>query len=299
MSFKYINPGLPKLWGLSCGWKNSNTYNPINGFAFSESSSFSPLMTLPSDINEVWIKVGIYPYNAKLYKDYPVYVCIGSGSNKQGIALDNQQFMIMANNTRWVNKSVNMFPEVYYNALIHAVQGDNGYVECFINGKRIGIYNGNVSFGDNTVYAVTYSSYNTIYISNIIISDTEVKPTEEVYLLTAKTTTTDMVQTSESNNPQVFTADTAGQTIIQTIDTDALATKIGTNNIKVTGIGLGSHPIYYAGESLSHVGIMVNDIEEEVQEITTGTNDGLCWSRVADYNFNDLKTLKLGFKAKE
>lgn len=298
MSFKVMNPGLPRLWGITnVGWIWNTKYNPINGVVFNSQNRDISLYSVPSSCNEVWIKAGIYISDMR--GDYNTWFCINTGSYRHGIHISNYKMWLMANNTKYSNCTVSVAKDQYLRVLIHVVYGSNGYVEVFVDGKRIGIYRGNVTKGDNTLYMCNYASYVEFLPSNFIISDTEIKTSEEVYILSAKTTETDMTESTDSDNNLIFMADTAEQTLLRTIDTDALSTKIGSTNIKVTNVGIGAAPIYYEGEGLSHVAFMMNDIEQEVQEITTSTEGGICFNHAVDYNLEDLKTLKLGFRAKE
>ena len=302
-NFKIINPGLPKLFGLSdMTYIANNTYNPINGVSFNTFSSDRRQICLFPACEEIWIKAGLYFTDFLISNNNSAEeLTIGAGSSGLGVCVYKDTLCLFNKGTYYTNSALTyrLSAQVYYNILFHAQSGSNGYIEAFVDGKRTGILHDQIAINNTLYMRNRHVSDYKCYLSNIIISNTEIKPTEEVYILDAKQTETDMTETSDSDNPHIYTATSPEQTLLQTVDADALATKIGTNKLRVTGIGVGANPIYYEGEDLTNVAFMVNDEEKEVAQLTTNTDGGLTFGCEADLSFNDLQTLKLGWKAKQ
>ena len=89
------------------------------------------------------------------------------------------------------------------------------------------------------------------YLSNVIISDTEISPKEQVIALPTSETVTDMT----SGETGIYIADAVNQTLLQTVDMSTLIENYGASSA-VTGIALVGNPAYTTGTALaSMIGI--------------------------------------------
>lgn len=293
MSFKHINPGYSKVYGLTVSTVNSAEYNPINGVAINCGVS-GTIFDLPSDCNEIWIKFGTVFLGSTRVSNQAFG--IGSAiSNVTGLIWNNGSSKVLSIAINGNEAAPFFTPTLgqYYNIVLHIRNGNNGLIRAFVDGKCVFVYNGAVSLANRSIYVANGSNYNVNYISNIIISDTEISPTEEVYILTPSNTEATM---SESDG--IYTATEAGQTLKQSIDVDSLTTKVGASNIKISGIGVGSDSFYYDGEGLTRVASMRNDVEQEVIELSTDTSNAVVSTWQEDLSAAELANLKVGWKAK-
>ena len=294
MSFKHINPGYSKVYGLNVSTVKNTQYNPINGVAINRGVK-ETIFDLPSDCNEIWIKFGTVFVDASRVSTQ--VFGIGSAlSNVTGLIWRNLSSSVLSLAINGNEIAPFFTPTLwqYYNIVLHIRNGNNGLIRAFVDGKCVFVYNGAVSWANRSIYVANGYNYNANYISNIIISDTEISPTEEVYVLTPSNTEATM---SESDG--IYTATEAGQTLKQSIDVNSLTAKVGTSNIKISGIGVGSDSIYYDGEGLTRAASMRNDTEQEVIELSTDTSSAVVSTWQEDLSVAELANLKVGWKAKE
>ena len=90
-----------------------------------------------------------------------------------------------------------------------------------------------------------YSRTEDILISNLILSDEEISPREQVIILPVQATQTDMTDCSDGS----YEAMAANQEILQTVDVVALSAQYGADS-RVTGISLLGNPAYRTAEGL-------------------------------------------------
>ena len=84
-----------------------------------------------------------------------------------------------------------------------------------------------------------------ILISNLILSDEEISPREQVITLPVKETQTNMTDCGDGS----YEATAANQEILQTVDVTSLITQYGADS-RVTGISLIGNPAYRTAEGL-------------------------------------------------
>ena len=84
-----------------------------------------------------------------------------------------------------------------------------------------------------------------ILISNLILSDEEISPREQVITLPVKETQTNMTDYGDGS----YEATAANQELLQTVDVAALSTQYGGDS-RVTGISLLGNPAYRTAEGL-------------------------------------------------
>ena len=286
MSFKYINPGYAELLAeSSMTTSKSATYNPINGIVLRGSGG--GYYHLPADCDEVWVKFGFYCDNSY---GWQLNCYIGSNQGTNGFyrySKDDSKAYFQGKSTKI--QSVTDF--AYHTVWMHCKAGSDGMLEIFVDGIEVFSGTGAVTWANQYVYFK--SSYSYLSISNIIISDHEITKSEEVYILTAKTTETDM---SEANG--VYTASAENQYMRQTVDVDALKAKAGSDAVSVTGLAVAAVPAYTDGEGLSALAATKNDTEMETVVLSTNSKAGILASWDETMSAETLSNIKLGWKSK-
>ena len=286
MPFKYINPGYAELFaGSSLTTSKSAVYNPANGVSFPGNGD--GYCHFPADCGEIWVKFGFYSgtnYN------YQISCYIGSNQGKNGFyrySKDDSRAYFQGTSTKILNTT----DYAYHSVWMHCKAGSDGLLEILVDGVEAFSKTGAVTWANPYVYFKSANS--SLFVSNIIISDHEIAKSEEVYLLTPKTTETDM---SESNG--VYTADTEGQYVRQTVDIAALKTKAGSDTVSITGLAVASVPAYTEGEGLSSLAATKNEEEMETVALSSNTKAGIVVSWDETMSADALSNLKLGWKAK-
>ena len=100
-------------------------------------------------------------------------------------------------------------------------------------------------YGSSEKTITVYSRTEDILISNLILSDEEISPREQVILLPIQSTQTNMTGCGDGS----YEATAAGQEILQTVDTASLIAQYGADS-RVTGISLLGNPAYRTAEGL-------------------------------------------------
>lgn len=290
MSFKHINPGYSEIYNTNKATVQNEQYNPINGVSLGlglEQTIFS----LPSDCNEVWLKCGICV--TSLSSSYTAYIGIGGNSGyMDGVSFIGTGICPVICGDRQTNYTHPIGKGEYHKLIIHCINGSSGLLEIFLDGICIYTYTGDVTWRSRIVYIFTSTSGTLVYINNIIISDTEITPTEEVYVLTPASTETTM-----SENSGAYVATEAGQTIKQMIDVEALKTKAGTPHIRISGLGICGNG-FCDGEGLTKVTSLCNGVEKEDVSLSSDTNSYILSSWNEDLPIAELTNLQIGLKAK-
>lgn len=302
MGFRYINPGYPRLFGVNQDSVASNVYNPINGVVFGNSKYDGILYSGIPDCDEIWIKAGVYFQNIDRSSSSIMLFGLGPIDKKNGWYLSNSQLYVQCNNTYYSSRYKRVFTNTYYDTLIHAKKGSDGFVEVFVDGVLVNFIAQNITWDDTIVlkncdnWANTYPR---LYLSNVIISDTEIKLSEQVYVLSSVDTFTDM-ESGTNSGLTFYTANQDGQYLQKSIDTNALTTKVGSSNLRITGLGVGSFNTYREGEGLTRLAFTRNNEEKHEIELTTNNLDAVLssWDE-NNLSVADLSNLKLGWKAKE
>ena len=171
---------------------------------------------------------------------------------------------------------------------------NNSYFEMIINGnEKITTH-----FAQAAVFSDKYvlmSVVNELYFSNIIVSDEYIDPKEEIVILPTSGVVTDMT----ANQDGTYTADTAGQTILQTVDATSLITRYGGKS-RVTCIASVGIPAYKSAAGLSNlVGIdKISGTITEHDTIALSTNSTVgavdCWN--TNMTIANLNGKQIGWK---
>ena len=133
-------------------------------------------------------------------------------------------------------------------------------------------------------------------ISNLILSDTEIDPKEQVVLLPVAATETTMAAGEDGE----YIADTDGQTILQSIDTESLIRDYGADTV-IKGIAVIGNPVCRTAEGLSNLTAIQSDgaaITEYGTKIAPhGTRGVVADGHALSLKISDITGYKFGWKA--
>lgn len=332
MSFKYINPGYSKLLNL----KNypdylidvtptaaqSRTGVAFKSYAYNSSSFFNGLCTLKGlSTNlggEFWIKCDFYfdaskPHSIEIgaYNGPRIRLYLPTDSSRSinlyyqgtyritpfGTDLSKQVFFERSNlrenavNSIWLN--------------VKCGDADTGYINYAINGRKFSFTEDRVFAYSSSQPCIVQDSYgstandiSTIF-SNIIVSDEYISPYERIVPLTVSSTITDMTLDSET-----YVADTASQTLLQSVSTTALEEEYGSD-AKVTGVALIGNPAYEVDDIIGSLTSITkqNGTVTDHENITLLTDsDAMILSSFAmptDTTVADLADIQFGWRTEE
>ena len=174
-----------------------------------------------------------------------------------------------------------------------------GSVTLIVNGAEIGTgsYEGDGVFQESKVLEIVSTARHGL-ISNIILSDREIDPREQVVMLPSMIAETTMADSGDG----IYTATAAGQILLQTADTTALAAAYGEES-QVTGIALVGNPAYRTAEGLCALTALEKNgetVTEFGRHILKGQPTGaIVDSRAVSLHLTELTGRKFGWKAGE
>ena len=311
MAFRYINPGYVSLLADTCSSATEVTGTAYSktGVGFShtknESTISLPKVTANSEIFirfDAYIPVNVYnfyvivPFFMNQYGSYTTVYFNFNGSGTLAIyAPTSSTSTILAENVRNVLKigKIN-------SCLIRLKCGNAGESVCevTVNGEKFSSNTTAITYSSsNAKVAYLYSTSANAIFSNVIISDSEISPKEQIIALSPVTTLTDMAASASG----IYVADAANQFLLQSVDVSTLIEDYGASSV-VTGIALVGNPAYKTATglaaltSLSRAG--TSTIEHGTVNLSDDTSavivDG--WT-TEDMTIADLQNMQFGWKA--
>ena len=319
MAFRYINPG------YVVGLNTSSEATQVVGFNYSDTGvAFSQIASyggiLISDFNQgddFWAKFDCYiPENISS----EFYCLIPFSSTASGISVmipagaENIHYIyavrgaayytMISGTAKYLNikrGGINTFTfHAVYDLTFKYSSESNSLIEVFFNGNKFISLPGNGFYyrSDGANYVRLYGD-NSVFFSNIILSNEEISPKEQIIALTADTTFTDM--TAGENG--IYVADAANQSLLQTVDIDELIATYGASSA-VTGISLIGNPAYKTATGLAALtGISKSSdivIAHDTINLSDDTNSMIMdsWG-LSGVTIADLEDMQFGWKVKE
>lgn len=294
MSFKYINPGYANLFTTPGLYSQStNSLYSKTGTAMQLGDAHPASLSIPS-LSDLWVKFDYYKGN--LYRWIQCYL---NGNSSIGIhgTDDNRVLLFYTDYYSLNDSSINTI-------LLHFDSAANT-ADIWINGvKGTQIQNAGLSGSVITQltmspsgYGDKYASWCNNWISNIIVSDSEIFVNENVAILTAASTNTTMTD----NGDGTYSATAAGQTILQTVDTSKLSAAAGTSNLTITGIGVAGNPAYYNSTGLTALTAISETsgttTEHSTKTLTATATAGVLDSWQDNMTITQLAATTLGWKS--
>ena len=298
MAFKYINPGYANLLDTGSGTTVEGAAYSKTGTAFWQPAEKRGIV-LTEAPTELYGKFDVYLKSGKSldstawfqfgeknkveirgYRDYwKVY-----GANSNTSYFNTKKMKHDDVNTIWFH----MKQEPSYNAMLHVIV--NGHEI----GKRTDLYMDFREAKEISIYAETDDAL----LSNIILSDEDINMKEQAVLLSVQSTVTDMTDGGDGS----YRATAAGQQILQTMDTAALAAAYGADS-QVTGITLFGTPAYRTGTGICTLTALEESsgaVTEHGRHELTDKTTALVWDgHGASFSMAEMEARKFGWKAGE
>ena len=306
MSFKYINPGYAEFLDVAGGTTIADTVKSKTGVMFYQPTDKKGLelsetpaeiygkfdVYISKDRNDFRIKIGMLETNG--------YALDGMGFVKR----DNVMYFLRyySGNSSGGTEAYLSEPErlnLKLNAIntiwFHVKTGTDGYVQIYANGLSVEKYDYEIKFGKSKTLVVYADS---VYgaISNLILSDTEIDPKEQVVILPVAATETNMAAGEDGE----YIADTDGQTILQSIDTESLIRDYGADTV-IKGITVIGNPVCRTAEGLSNLTAIQSDgaviTEYGTRTAPQGTPGVVADGHALSLKISDMTGYKFGWKA--
>lgn len=327
MAFRFLNigdgRGIFDSSLLSCveDSKYSKTGKAFTvDFSNSTSSSLYGTITLPSPIGaDLWIRCDLYVDSDNNYAsnfNIGYWASSSAYSNKnfswlEGLYLSSGILRINMNSNYNSTVAKYTLKKKAINKIwchLHNETGNNAsYGELICNGESF--YQAITRSSSNYAIGEDVDALKTIafripkdypcYLSNVIISDTEISPKEQVIALPPATTITDMTAGASG----IYFADAANQTLLQTVDVSTLIENYGASSA-VTGIALVGNPAYKTGEALNSLTSLSRSGTSPIEHGTCNLSDDTSavivdgWT-TENLTIADLQDMQFGWKAGE
>nr|DAS13455.1 MAG TPA: hypothetical protein [Caudoviricetes sp.] len=249
MAFKYINPGYAELLSVRGGTTVTGEQYSKTGVSFWQPTSDKGL-TISEFPAELYGKLDLYfkaPENAdraKLTLAIGGYIIVSAetswsrwrmkGNNNNDTIAASDNIRVNAVNTLWFHVKPGQNHNGIFRAILNEREVCNKQEDSFW-----------YDYGSSEKTITVYSRTEDILISNLILSDEEISPREQVILLPIQSTQTNMTGCGDGS----YEATAAGQEILQTVDTASLIAQYGADS-RVTGISLLGNPAYRTAEGL-------------------------------------------------
>jgi len=249
MAFKYINPGYAELLSVRGGTTVTGEQYSKTGISFWQPTYYKGL-NLSEVPSELYGKFDMYIKNSENADRARFSIAIGGykiieaetfwskwkirGNNNNNTLAAGEEVRVKAISTVWFH--------------IKPGQNNDGLFHAVIDEREVcnmpNAYVGYLTNSDAKTITIL-SGTDEILISNLILSDEEISPREQVIMLPVESTQTNMTDCGDGS----YEATAANQEILQTVDVAALSAQYGADS-RVTGISLLGNPAYRTAEGL-------------------------------------------------
>lgn len=320
MAFRYINPGYVSLLDADSGATEitGTTYSKSGVAFYLNDTNYNKGVTIEnfSFEKDFWMMFDFYMGNNA---DATIYV-YAPGGRQVGVGIRNSpswetpkvtiyayclQGTISLANARGfdtIKEQLGINVNAINTALFHVKYGGagTGYIDISINNKKNWKYQGYEIDYTSTNKKVVFYAYDSQYaISNLIISDEEISPREKIIALPALSTETNM--TFGAN--ELYIANAANQTLLQTPDVAALIADYGANST-VTGVAVIGNPAYKTGTGITTLtglsksgGVITEHDPCNLSDDTSGS--AISGWTLESTTIADLQNMQFGWKAGE
>lgn len=304
MSYRFINPGhytMMSEWANDAGYlkdtsqKRMRYLNP-NGVAIYGTTRYE----IPESSKKVWIS---YSASEHVWNNYVVGIrnpLNAEPANVMLVGLYNYYSTadgVLAVTSDDPNKisNINFFSKLItdtYNRVMVMVDTESGTIEVWMNSESVFRSTGITQLQKISDLKGCRIEFNTGGggIANIIVSDEEIKPNEDVLVLGNGGIEADV----QPDTDGVYTFTEVGQKYLQTPDVSKLA-----DNDVITGVAALAQPAYSEADGLYHVtGISADEsgttTEHGQDAITSATNSGVVVSWPQALTKAELAKMKVG-----
>jgi len=306
MSFKYINPGYAEFLDVAGGTTIADTVKSKTGVMFYQPTDKKGLelsetpaeiygkfdVYISKDRNDFRIKIGMLETNG--------YALDGMGFFKNDTAMHFMRYYggsSSGGKDAYLSEPevLNLKLDAINTIFFHIKTGTDGYVQIYANGQSVEKFDYDIKFGKSkTLVVYADSAYGAI--SNLILSDTDIAPKEQVVLLPIATTETTMVAGADGE----YIADAEGQIVLQTIDTESIIRDYGADTV-IKGISVIGNPACRTAEGLSNLTAIqfdgVNITEYGTKTAPQGTSGVVIDGHALSLKISEIADYKFGWKA--
>ena len=249
MAFKYINPGYAELLSVRGGTTVAGGQYSKTGVSFWQPTYYKGL-NLSEVPSELYGKFDMYIKNSENADRARFSIAIGGykiieaetfwskwkirGNNNNNTLVAGEEVRVKAISTVWFHIKPGQNNDGLFHAVIDELEVCN----------KSDAYVGYLTNSDAKTISIL-SGTDEILISNLILSDEEISPREQVIMLPVQATQTNMTDCSDGS----YEATAANQESLQTVDVAALSAQYGADS-RVTGISLIGNPAYRTAEGL-------------------------------------------------
>lgn len=265
MSFKYLNPGYAELLDVDGGTTIVDTVKSRTGVRFYQPTAKKGI-DMSDTLTDFYGKFDVYiGYDNNSFMTRTALLKSNGYSYSGGIAFvkDSNAMCFYryynGNNSSSAKaytsspSTLNLKMDAINTFWFHATPGSSGKLEIYSNGVLVDTLESAIDLSDSLIIDVYANNANGA-ISNLILSDTEIDKREQVAILPIKSTETNMTEGEDGT----YIAGTDGQTILQTVDVDALINDYGADS-EIKGIAVIGNPAYRTAEGLSELTALQHD----------------------------------------
>lgn len=312
MAFRYINPGYVSLLDSdSTKIEVTNTTYSKTGVAFYLTNTTYANITLPTfaENDEFWARFDFYPTNSSTnyiycyvpycYKTY-IYLRLQPTTSEMEFDIYLYRSGSYYELAHGVARLLNLFPYKINTFSLH-VNFSQQLIEVTINETFKYTSNSGTTISYSTAYQknVSLTCTQPTYFSNVIFSDVEISPREQIIALPISSIQTDM--TAGDNG--IYIANAADQILLQTPNLAALSEEYGADS-KITSIQVVGNPAYKTGTGLTTLtalskadSVITEHGTCDLSDDTVATiHDG--WS-LSNTTLADLQSMQFGWRAGE
>lgn len=241
MSFLYLNPGYGNLFDniSQTPFTQSTSVGSKTGLCFHSCGQRE--IIFPTPLDEVWAKVDIY-----IVREWQqMRICIQGNSKYADFYMPNNTdyYQVRVNGSNKFGQYTTR--NEWLTVLMHVKSGvSDGVYEFWLNGVKLFSFVGDVLGQELATKFFIISDGDKKQFSQIIVSDSPIKWTENVIVLPTSIST-NMTDTGDGT----YSATNSGEYIKQTIDVNALRNSYPDNTV-ITGICVAGRPAYHDGEGI-------------------------------------------------
>lgn len=309
MAFRYINPGYAEpLIDTGATTTESFTYNTTNGISFSAYSKTIQILPAGKVAGDFFCKFDLYcdgdSQAHNFYLGLPRYDALNNATWIAGIEVIYDKIYTCACSYK-IGNGVSLKRNDVNKIFFHINMSEatftltaNGIEQIANSHQYVTASNMQEYYAGKSPVTIFFpsNSYSTCRVSNLILSDEEISPKEQIIALPASATVTDM--TAGENG--IYIADKANQTLFQTVDMSTLIENYGASST-VTGISLVGSPAYATAAGLTSLISLTKSgtsiIEHETYALSDDTTAGIIdgWS-TENMTIADLQDMQFGWK---
>ena len=270
MSFLYLNAGYGNLFDTASQDTFTQNKNVANTTGLSFSNFGTRTINIPN-LNEIWVRIDLCNND---YWQKSQSLSVKSANRKVHIAptdfsSKNMGCYINGNEqTRFTTKTG------WTRILLHVKSGvTDGIYEVWENEILKCSFTGNILNGEDVTICEFVNSSTERAISNIIVSDSPIKWTENVIVLP-----TSISATMTDNGDGTYSASNSGEYVKQTIDGNALRNSHPDNTV-ITGICVAGRPAYYDGEGIDVMQVIEGDTVLGERQLSYNENISITYGK--------------------